>query len=234
MSEQSHRRSACAQRTEGVTLDHVAPLYDWLAPVMMLGMESGMQRQVIAALDLDAPLAVLDAGCGTGALTRKIFDAMPGGPGRRVVGVDAAEAMIRIAQRKAGNRDGLLFEAALAESLPHHGGCFDRVVSTLFFHHLHYALKVRALDELWRVLRPGGRGVVLDVDIPYTRFGKLCAMGGYWLFQQPEILENIRGRLREALDASAFKGAWRIASRHNGYISLFELQKPTTGKDRAG
>lgn len=226
MSERSAHRSPCAQRTEGVTLDHVAPLYDWLAPAMMLGMESRMQRQVIAALDLNGPLAVLDDGCGTGTLTRKIFDAIPGGPGRRVVGVDAAEAMIRIAQRKAGNRNGLQFEATLAESLPHPGGCFDRVVSTLFFHHLHYALKVRALNELWRILRPGGRGVILDVDIPYTRFGKICAMSGYWLFRQHEILENIQGLFREALDASNFKGAWRIASRHNGYITLFELQKP--------
>ncbi len=221
-----HPRSPCARRTEGITLDHAASLYDWLAPLMTLGAEQRLHRQVVARLAVDRPATVLDVGCGTGTLTRQVHDALPDMPARRICGVDAAEEMIRVARAKAGPRPHLEFAAALAEDLPYDRATFDRVLSTFFFHHLHYALKVRALAECWRVLRPGGQAVILDVDVPYSAFGRLCAWSGYWLFRQPEIAENINGRLREALQASPFRDRWRIASRHSGYLSLFTMTKP--------
>jgi len=226
LSKRLHSRSPVARRTAGITLDHAAPLYDWLAPLMTLGSEHRLYRQVVARLALDRPAAVLDVGCGTGALTRQIYDALPADSPRRVCGVDAAEAMIAVAGRKAGPRPGLEFVPALAEELPFPGGSFDRVLSTFFFHHLNYGLKIRSLAEIWRVLRPGGQAAILDVDIPYSLFGKLCAWSGYWLFHQDEIAENIRGRLREALEASPWRGRWQIASRHSGYLSLFTMVKP--------
>ncbi len=226
MSKRLHPRSPVARRTAGITLDHAAPVYDWLAPLMTLGSEHRLHRQVVARLALDRPAAVLDVGCGTGALTRQIYDALPADSPRRVCGVDAAEAMIAVAGKKAGSRPGLGFVAALAEELPFPGGSFDRVLSTFFFHHLNYGLKIQSLAEIWRVLRPGGQAAILDVDIPYSLFGKLCAWSGYWLFHQDEIAENIRGRLREALEASPWRGRWQIASRHSGYLSLFTMVKP--------
>ena len=226
MSKRLHSRSPVARRTAGITLDHAAPLYDWLAPLMTLGSEHRLHRQVVARLALDRPAAVLDVGCGTGALTRQIYDALPADSPRRVCGVDAAEAMIAVAGRKAGPRPGLEFVPALAEELPWPGGSFDRVLSTFFFHHLNYGLKIRSLDEIWRVLRPGGQAAILDVDIPYSLFGRICAWSGYCLFRQAEIAENIRGRLRDALDASPWHGHWQIASRHSGYLSLFTMIKP--------
>ena len=226
MPKRLHPRSAVAQRTAGITLDHAAPLYDWLAPLMTLGSEHRLHKQVVARLALDRPAAVLDVGCGTGTLTRQIYDALPAEAPRRVCGVDAAEAMIAVANKKAGARPGLEFAAALAEELPYPAASFDRVLSTFFFHHLNYGLKVKSLAEIWRVLRPGGQAAILDVDVPYSLFGKVCAWSGFWLFHQAEIAENIRGKLREALDASPWRGHWQIASRHSGYLSLFTMVKP--------
>lgn len=226
MPKRLHPRSAVAQRTAGITLDHAAPLYDWLAPLMTLGSEHRLHKQVVARLALDRPAAVLDVGCGTGTLTRQIYDALPVDAPRRVCGVDAAEAMIAVANKKAGNRPGLAFAAALAEELPYPAASFDRVLSTFFFHHLNYDLKVKSLAEIWRVLRPGGQAAILDVDVPYSLFGKICAWSGFWLFHQAEIAENIRGKLRAALDASPWLGRWKIASRHSGYLSLFTMVKP--------
>ena len=226
MPKKLHPRSAVAQRTAGITLDHAAPLYDWLAPLMTLGSEHRLHRQVVARLALDQPAAVLDIGCGTGTLTRQIYDALPAAAPRRVCGVDAAEAMIAVANRKAGDRPGLEFAAALAEELPYPDASFDRVLSTFFFHHLNVDLKIKSLAEIWRVLRPGGQAAILDVDVPYTLFGKICAWSGFWLFHQAEIAENIRGKLRAALDASPWRGRWQIASRHSGYLSLFTMVKP--------
>lgn len=226
MAKRLHPRSPVARRTAGITLDHAAPLYDWLAPLMTLGSEHRLHQQVVARIARDRPAAVLDVGCGTGTLTRQIHDACSAVPGRRVCGVDAAEAMIDVARHKAGDRPGLEFAAALAEELPYPDGAFDRALSTFFFHHLNYALKVRALAEIWRVLRPGGQAAILDVDVPYSLFGKVCAWSGYWLFHQDEIAENIRGKLRGALDESPWRGRWEIASRHSGYLSLFTMVKP--------
>ena len=225
MFDRTFQRSACARRTTGVTLDHAAALYDWLAPVMTLGMETRLHRQVVAAMDLDRPMAVLDIGCGTGSLTRLIADAMPAGGGW-TIGIDAAEKMIDVARRKAGSRS-LQFEAALAEDLPYPPASFDRAVSTFFFHHLDVGLKTRAIAEIRRVLRPGGRAHILDVDIPTTRFGSFCAHAGYHLFRQPEIMENINGMLRLVIATSGFKDSWRIVSRHAGYLSLYELTVPS-------
>ena len=226
MPKKLHPRSAVAQRTSGITLDHASPVYEWLAPLMTLGSEHRLHRRVVADLALDRPAAVLDVGCGTGTLTRQIYDALPAESPRRVCGVDAAEAMIAVAQKKAGARPGLEFAAALAEELPYPDGSFDRALSTFFFHHLNYGLKVKALAEIWRVLRPGGQAAILDVDIPYSLFGSICAWSGYWLFHQAEIAENIRGKLRAALDESPWRGRWQIASRHSGYLSLFTMSKP--------
>ena len=226
MPKRLHPRSAVARRTAGITLDHAAPLYDWLAPLMTLGSEHRLHKQVVARLALDRPADVLDIGCGTGTLTRQIYDALPADTLRRVCGVDAAEAMIAVANKKAGPRPGLEFAAALAEDLPYPDASFDRALSTFFFHHLNYDLKVKALAEIWRVLRPGGQAAILDVDIPYTRFGALCAWSGYYLFRQPEIAENIHGRLRDALQKSPWHDRWSIPSRHSGYLSLFTMVKP--------
>jgi len=226
-----HPRSHCASLTAGITLDHAAPLYDWLAPLMTLGSEARLHRHVLPLLDLDTTTSVLDVGCGTGTLTRQIVDAMPPTANHWVVGIDAAEAMIAVAQRKSGNRPGLAFNAALAEDLPYPARSFDRAVSTFFFHHLNADLKKRSLAELWRVLRPGGSAVILDVDIPCSRFGALCAYSGYWLFRQAEIKENIDGVLRMAIQQSPFSASWRIVSRHSGYISLFKLDKPQQQKE---
>jgi ubiquinone/menaquinone biosynthesis C-methylase UbiE len=219
-------RSRVAQRTAGITLDHAAPLYDWLAPLMTLGAERRLHRQVVARLTLTRPSAVLDVGCGTGALTRQIYDALPVAGPRRVCGIDAAEAMIAVAHQKAGARPGLEFAATLAEELPYPDAAFERVASTFFFHHLPFDLKVKSLAEIWRVLCPGGQAVILDVDTPYSLFGKICAWSGYWLFHQAEIAENIHGKLRAALDASPWRGQWQIVARHSGYLSFFSMTKP--------
>ena len=101
-------------------------------------------------------LDALDAGCGTGFLTFE-FAAR----GHRVIGVDFAPAMIAEARRKAAGRGvAIRFEEADAEQLPFTPGSFDLVICR----HLLWTLPhpEAAIDEWIRVLRPGGRLVVVD------------------------------------------------------------------------
>jgi len=139
------------------------------------------------------------------------------------IGLDAAEPMIRLARRKSATLDNIHFDAAIAENLPYPSSKFDAAVSTFFFHHIHFELKKKVLAETARVLKPGGRFILVDIDTPTTCLGTLCAHSGRWLFQQNEMTGNIDSKLREALDESPFQ--WNAVSRHPGYITVFELKK---------
>jgi ubiquinone/menaquinone biosynthesis C-methylase UbiE len=218
----AHNMSAVAAGTTGRTLDYAAPLYDWLAPIMVFGFEQRCARQVIEHLGIVPSHRVLDVGCGTGSLTLKLARILDASQGGHIVGVDAAERMLDIARKKAPTGSPSQFDAGLAESLPYPDCSFDRAVSTFFFHHVEFDLKMKTLSEMWRTLVPGGRAVVVDVDVPTTLLGKFSAWAGYRLFAQEEIRENIEGRLREAFDASPFQ-SWRSVSHHSGYMTLFEL-----------
>ncbi len=213
---------ASALQTTGRTLDHAAPIYDVLSPLMTFGMERKFRRAAIRLMELGGCETVLDVGCGTGTLTLEIASVLD--RAGRITGADAAPKMIEVAQRKAAGVSSVAFDAALAENLPYPDESFDRAVSTFFFHHVDYGLKVRSLNEMHRVLKPGGLAVIVDVDVPTNLWGKICAWSGYFLFQQDEIKENIRGRLREAFGISAFS-RWEQISHHSGYITIFKLWK---------
>src|ERR1035437_36715 len=165
-----------------------------IEPLMMFGMDRVIRREVVNLLLLEGREKVLDVGCGTGTLTRQIASGLSDTQRSCVVGVDAATAMIAVARRKAKRLPNIAFEAALAERLPFTDGSFDGAVSTMFFHHINFDLKCRALDEIWRTLIPGGKAVVADVTTPTNLVGTLCVWAGYVLFQQAEIRENIEGR----------------------------------------
>jgi ubiquinone/menaquinone biosynthesis C-methylase UbiE len=101
-------------------------------------------------------LDALDAGCGTGFLTFELT-----ARGHHVIGVDFAPAMIAEARRKAAERGASVrFEQADTEQLPFTPGSFDLAISR----HLLWTLAhpEAAIDEWIRVLRPGGRLVVVD------------------------------------------------------------------------
>jgi len=98
---------------------------------------------------------VLDVGCGTGLMSAKLA-----ATGRQVVGVDISSAMIKRARRR--NHSRLEFTLGDAEGLPFPDSCFDAVVNLISFHH--YPNPSRAAAEFQRVLRPGGRLVLIAFD----------------------------------------------------------------------
>lgn len=117
---------------------------------------------------------LLDIGCGTGTLLNAISRAAPAA---EIFGLDADPAILKIAARKMHAKN---FTAQLVEgrstAIPFGEGYFDHVVSTLFFHHLLPKDKQRTLEELFRVLRPGGMVHIVDWGKPtsiYQRFGFL-------------------------------------------------------------
>lgn len=213
---------AATPATQGVVLHHASTVYDLLAPAMLLFCEGEMNRRAARLLELNRCDQVLDVGCATGRTTLAVAHCLDARRGGLAVGVDASPQMIRLARRKI-RRQPCRFDLAAAESLPYGDSVFDKAVSTMFFHHLAGADKLRALREVGRVLRPGGLFVVVDVDIPTTLFGRLCASSGRWLFQQPELGENIAGVLPALFEEAGF--TFRRVASDLGYISTFVLKR---------
>ena len=109
------------------------------------------------------PTKVLDLGCGTGTLTVALEAAAPR---LSVTGVDGDPEVLDRARAKAGAGSSIEWVQALAGALPFEDASFDRVVSSLLFHHLVPDAKRAALAEARRVLRPGGRMHVADWGRP--------------------------------------------------------------------
>lgn len=210
-------------RTRGIVLDHAAAVYDLLLPVVTLWQTGRLNRRTAAFLSPAPGERVLDVGCATGGTTLAVAAWLDARRGGLSVGLDASPRMIARARRKAGRRP-CRFDVGVAEHLPYGDRVFDKVVSTFFFHHLNLEDKAAALAEIHRVLTPGGLFVLVDVDVPTTLFGRLCARSGEWLFRQPEIGENIDGKLPTLFGSAGFATVQRLAHTM-GYVTTFALRK---------
>lgn len=210
--------------TRGRTLDYAAGVYDVLSPLMTFGQEKRIGKIAVELLDLKGHEKIIDIGCGTGSLTIDIAGKLSPAKGGQIIGIDAAAKMIALAQKKASGIGQVQFCISAAEHLEYPDETFDGAISTFFFHHIDFELKLQALNEIWRTLKNNGKVVIVDVDTPTNIFGKICAWSGYVLFLQQEIKENIEGKLRDAIIQSKF-GQFELISSHMGYVSIFALQK---------
>lgn len=118
------------------------------------------RRAVLEALAPQPGESVVDIGTGPGFLALELAEKV--GPGGSVVGVDASEPMLELARRRCAVAPQVRFEAADATSLPLGDAQVDLAVSVQVFE---YVPEVpAALREMHRVLRSGGRGVIVATD----------------------------------------------------------------------
>jgi ubiquinone/menaquinone biosynthesis C-methylase UbiE len=156
--------------TAGKTL-HRAPEYDFFTSLAGLGFDGANSRMVVDLAAVGAGERVLDVACGTGGLT--LTAKLRAGTAGEVRGIDASPEMIAVAREKAA-RAGLDvgFSVGLAERLDFPEAAFDLVISRLAVHHLPQNLKTSAFAECFRVLKPGGRLLIVDFRPPANPFRK--------------------------------------------------------------
>ena len=156
--------------------NRIAPRYDLLNRVMTGGRDRRWRAITVAETRLPRGGTALDVATGTGDLALAL--ARVAGPGGRVVGIDFAEAMLEVARRKAHQRGVTVeFRHADALDLPFPNASFDAV--TIGFGLRNVSDIPRALTEMARVLRPGGRLACLEVTKPRV---PLLAAGFYTYF----------------------------------------------------
>jgi len=149
-----------APRTHGLVLNW-ATRYDILAWLLTHGREGELRERILSFASLESGEAVLDIGCGTGTLA--IAASRHLGTAGEVIGIDASPAMVARANRKAAKAGAkTTFQVGVAENLPFPDRRFDVVLSTLMLHHLPRSIRQQCAKETRRVLRPGGRVLVVD------------------------------------------------------------------------
>ncbi len=169
---------------------------------------------------------VLDLGSGTGTLS---LWARKREPGVIVSGVDGDHEVLEIARMKA-RQTGLdiQFNQALATDLPYEEASFDKVLSSLFFHHLQPADKRRVFLEAFRILRPGGTLHIAD----WGKASTPLMRGLFYLVQFFDGFENTRdnieGRLPLLMSDAGFIDVETRDSLSTiyGTIGFYSARKP--------
>jgi cyclopropane fatty-acyl-phospholipid synthase-like methyltransferase len=212
--------------------EHYIPAlsYDWLTflydPVVRLTTrEAAFKAALLSHARIQSGQHVLDLACGTATLTIAMKQAYPQAT---VVGIDGDPTILRRAQTKA-QRAGVAvkFDEGLSYELPYTDASFDRVLSSLFFHHLTRENKLRTFAEVRRVLKPGGQFHVADWGAPHNALMKLASQGIVWL-DGATTRDNFAGRLPEFIQQSGFEGVGETQNFNSlfGTIRLHKAHKP--------
>ena len=149
--------------------DRIATRYDFLNRVLSFGTDIGWRKRALARAGIQRGHAVLDIGAGTGDLS---FAAVA--QGARVLAVDLSPGMLAVLARRATaeQRGRIQPLVGNAEELPLPDGSVDRIVTGFTVRNVHDL--ARAFAEFKRVLRPGGRAVILELSHPQSAAFARC------------------------------------------------------------
>ncbi len=173
--------------------DRIAGVYDAMNTAMTAGLHRRWRARAAELAHVGSGSRVLDVATGTGDLAIELAGRV--WPGGEVVGCDFAEGMLARARAKAAVLDGQhvqpRFDSCDALELPYDDDSFD--AAAVGFGARNFTSLPRGLRELVRVVRPGGRVVVLEITTP-TR-APLSLFYGLWFERIVPVLGRLAGSL---------------------------------------
>ena len=188
--------------------------------------EKKFKELLVAQTGLRKGDRVLDLGCGTGTLTLMLKRACPEAS---IVGLDADPDVLGMARKKAMEaglavelQQGLAFEPVFEP------GSFDRIVSSLVFHHLTTADKKRTLARIHELLRPAGELHIADWGRAQNALMRTAFLGVQLLDGFETTADSVRGRLVDYIRDAGFGS---VTETHRemtlfGTLSLYKAVKP--------
>ena len=203
----------------GMGRDWLLPLYDPFT--RLIGVEAA-HRRLAEEAGLQSAERVLEVGCGTGNLTLLVKRMRPQ---LEVVGLDPDPKALARAARKA-RRAGLTLELdrGFADELRYPDQTFDRVLSSLMFHHLEADLRVASLREVLRVLRPGGSLHLMDFGGDSHRLHGL----GRLARRSQKLKGNWDDRIPTVMREAGFSEATETGqlTKHIGRLTYYRAIRP--------
>jgi demethylmenaquinone methyltransferase/2-methoxy-6-polyprenyl-1,4-benzoquinol methylase len=168
--------------------DRIAGVYDLMNSAMTAGLHHQWRQRAVERAEVGPGSNALDVCCGTGDLALELRRQI--GPDGRVVGCDFSEPMLELARRKSGD-EGLPVEFGWADALdlPYGDASFDAV--TIGFGARNLADLDRGLVEMTRVLKPGGRLVILEITRPHRE--PLATFYSLWFDRVVPMLGTFAG-----------------------------------------
>ena len=161
-------------KKEGVRklFDNIASDYDRLNHILSLNIDKGWRRKAVRQIaDENRAMKILDVACGTGDFTIEIAQKVA--PGSIVTGVDISEGMMAVGREKIRKAEvSAELYVADCEDLPYGDNTFDRIsvgFGVRNFEHLEIGLK-----EMFRVLGPDGKLVILELSVPSNPVIRWC------------------------------------------------------------
>lgn len=148
--------------------DRIAPRYDLLNRVLSLGIDRRWRRFAVKQLSIPENGKVLDIATGTGDVALEIGRQTDASV--KIVGSDFTQGMLVLGRDKIAQspyRDRILLVNAPCESMPHPDSVFDGI--TIAFGIRNVVDRSKGLQEMVRVLKPGGRAVILEFATPRNR-----------------------------------------------------------------
>ena len=205
--------------------------YNWLTPnydsfVHRVMPESLFMGRLVEQARIQPGYRVLDLGCGTATLALFLKQTHPEA---EVVGLDADPRVFEIAKEKAANAGiHMVLVHGMACALPYADNFFDRVLSSLLFHHVNRHDKLCALQEAFRVLRPGGGLHIADWGKAEDRRMRTAFLLVQCLDGFKTTADNVHGVLPELLSEAGFASVRESEWFRTvfGTLSLYQAEKP--------
>lgn len=197
-------------------------VYRWFAHVydaVVLPLRP-FRARVVTASGVGPDASLLDVATGTGEQAYAFAQQC-----RHVVGVDISDGMLDVAARKYGGLPNLSFQHADATDLPFDDASFDAACVSFALHEMPPTIREKTLREMTRVVRRGGRIIVVDYGLPERAWFRPIVFHAVKLYERERYAEFVQSDLRDALGRAGLVEI-REDPHFGGAVRLVTARKP--------